>query len=175
MPPVNVTYLAKTKLRIQTPGVWFNIKILSYQYRNSHCGDKMILRLSNLHNGIFFTGRMTFFIIPPAKRSCWGVYIGFIPSVPPSVYPSVRLCVPPSCIPCPLCSSGWIHFNLYILSSIFRRCVSSIVGCKILKYGFFGNFLKFVTLTLSFLTWDLMWITSMGNHRAAGYLRTQAF
>ena len=39
---------------------WFNIKMPSYQYRISHCVDKMILRLSYLHNGIFFTGCMTF-------------------------------------------------------------------------------------------------------------------
>ena len=27
------------------PGPWFNIKIMSYQYRKSHCGDKTIVRL----------------------------------------------------------------------------------------------------------------------------------
>ena len=46
-------------------------------------------------------------IIPPEQRSCWGGYIGFTPSVCPSVRPSVRL----SRLPCPLCniySSGWI-------------------------------------------------------------------
>ena len=45
-------------------------------------------------------------IIPPEQRSCWG-YIGFIPSV----RPSVRLSVRPSRLPCPLCniySSRWI-------------------------------------------------------------------
>ena len=29
-----------------TPGPWFNIKMTSYQYRKSHCGDKTILRPS---------------------------------------------------------------------------------------------------------------------------------
>ena len=33
-------------------GDWFNIKMLSYQYRKSHCGDKTILRPSYLHNPI---------------------------------------------------------------------------------------------------------------------------
>ena len=33
-------------------GPWFNMKISSYQYRKSHCGDKTIWRLSYLHNGI---------------------------------------------------------------------------------------------------------------------------
>ena len=34
-----------------------NIKMSSYQYRNSHCGDKTILRSSYLHNGISYTGK----------------------------------------------------------------------------------------------------------------------
>ena len=41
------------------PGPWFSIKMSSYQYRKSHCGDKTILRLSYLHNGISFTGKTT--------------------------------------------------------------------------------------------------------------------
>ena len=40
------------------PGPWFNIKMLSYHYRKSHCGDKTILRPSYLHNGISYTGKM---------------------------------------------------------------------------------------------------------------------
>ena len=40
-------------------GPWFNIKMSSYQYRKSHCGDKTILRSSYLHNGIPYTGKMT--------------------------------------------------------------------------------------------------------------------
>ena len=34
--------------------------MLSYQYRKSHCGDKTILRPSYLHNGISYTGKMTY-------------------------------------------------------------------------------------------------------------------
>ena len=26
------------------PGPWFNVKMTSYQYRKSHCGDKMVIR-----------------------------------------------------------------------------------------------------------------------------------
>ena len=37
----------------------FNIKMSSYQYRKSHCGDKMVVRLSYLHNGISYTGKMS--------------------------------------------------------------------------------------------------------------------
>ena len=35
------------------------IKMWPYQYRKSHCGDKMILRPSYLHNGISYTGKIT--------------------------------------------------------------------------------------------------------------------
>ena len=42
-----------------TTGPWFNINMTSYQYRKSHCGDKMIVKSSYLHNGISFTGKMT--------------------------------------------------------------------------------------------------------------------
>ena len=40
------------------PGGWFNIKMTSYRYRKSHCGDKTILRPSYLHNGISYAGKM---------------------------------------------------------------------------------------------------------------------
>ena len=40
-------------------GGWFNMKIPSYQYRKSHCGDKTVVRSSYLHNGISYTGKMT--------------------------------------------------------------------------------------------------------------------
>ena len=38
---------------------WFNIKMSFYQSRNSYYGDKTILWLSYLHNGISYTGKMT--------------------------------------------------------------------------------------------------------------------
>ena len=44
---------------LHKPGGWFNIKMPSYQYMKSHCADKTILRPSNLHNGISYTGKMT--------------------------------------------------------------------------------------------------------------------
>ena len=46
-------------LVVMFPGGWFNIKMSSYQYRKSHCGDKTILRPSYLHSGISYTGKMT--------------------------------------------------------------------------------------------------------------------
>ena len=39
-------------------GAWFNIKMSSYQYRKSHCGDKTVVRSSYLHNEISYTGKM---------------------------------------------------------------------------------------------------------------------
>ena len=47
---------------ILAPGPWFNIKMPSYQYRKSHCGDKTILRPSYLHNGISYTDKTIFYI-----------------------------------------------------------------------------------------------------------------
>ena len=41
------------------PGPRFNIKMSSYQYRKSHCGDKTVVRSSYLHNGIPYTGKMS--------------------------------------------------------------------------------------------------------------------
>ena len=42
-------------------GPWFNIKMPSYQYRKSHCGDKPVVRSSYLHNGISYTDKMASF------------------------------------------------------------------------------------------------------------------
>ena len=72
----------------------------------------------------------------------------------------------PSRIPCPLCSfysSGWIHFIFIHLIKQLQKVCRVQSSLQNLKIWSFGNFLKFVTLT-----WDLMWITSMGNHGAAG-------
>ena len=43
-----------------TSGPWFNIKMSSYQYRKPHCGDKTVVRSSYLHNGVSYTGKMSF-------------------------------------------------------------------------------------------------------------------
>ena len=40
-------------------GPRFNIKISSYQYRKSHCGDKTLVRSSYLHNSISYTGKIS--------------------------------------------------------------------------------------------------------------------
>ena len=51
-------YTSKVRACWGRPGPWFNIKMPSYQYRKSHCGDKTIVRSSYLHNGISYTGKI---------------------------------------------------------------------------------------------------------------------
>ena len=45
---------------VSFPRGWINIKMSSYQYRKSHCGDETMWRPSYLHNGISCTGKMTY-------------------------------------------------------------------------------------------------------------------
>ena len=53
-------------------GPRFNIKMSSYQYRKSHCGDKTVVRSSYLHNGISYTGKMSsLYWIRALKGSHW--------------------------------------------------------------------------------------------------------
>ena len=59
-----------------TSGPRFNIKMTSYHYSKSHCGDKMILRPSYLHNGISFTDKMTSLYLIGEKVAC-GIQIYF--------------------------------------------------------------------------------------------------
>ena len=47
---------------VKCPGPRFNIKMSSYQYRKSHCGDKTVVRSSYLHNGISCTGNVIFIL-----------------------------------------------------------------------------------------------------------------
>ena len=41
----------------------FNIKMISYHHRNSHCGDKTILGPSYIHNGIPYTSKTSLYWI----------------------------------------------------------------------------------------------------------------
>ena len=63
------TWLQQTKQWESGPR--FNIKMTSYQYRKSHCRDKMIWRPSYLHNGISFTGKMTSLYWIRAQEAFW--------------------------------------------------------------------------------------------------------
>ena len=49
----------KRLLNTLWPGPWYNIKMSSYLYRKSHCGDKTVVRSSYLHNGFSYTGKMS--------------------------------------------------------------------------------------------------------------------
>ena len=48
-----------TQRCVNYSGPWFNIKMTSYQYRKSHCGDKTVARSSYLHNGISYAAKMS--------------------------------------------------------------------------------------------------------------------
>ena len=60
-------------------------------------------------------------IVPPAQQSCRG-YIGFTPSVRPSIHLSIHL----THIQCPLCSacsSVWIHFIfIHLIKQLQTMC-----------------------------------------------------
>ena len=68
--------------RIYASGGRLNIKMSSYQYSKSYCGDKTILRRSYLHNGISYTGKTTtlFWIgaltVEPAVPTCTSICSG---------------------------------------------------------------------------------------------------
>ena len=49
----------EAKNAARRPGPWFNIKMSSYQYRKSRCGDKTVVRSTYLHNGISYTDKMS--------------------------------------------------------------------------------------------------------------------
>ena len=60
---------------LRTSGGWFNIKMASYQYRKSHCGEKTILRPSYLHNvGLSILVRWHLYI----ESGLWALCIGCV-------------------------------------------------------------------------------------------------
>ena len=115
-----------------------------------------------------------FVIIPSAQWSCWvfywfhsihqsagpSVHLSVRPSMHPSMHPSVH---PASCVrseaPTVLVGSiSYLHIS-YCATSEGVLHAKFLEKCKNI-----GNFLNFVTLVLN---WDLMWITSVGNHGVA--------
>ena len=56
--PITTIHYGEERIGFLQPGSWFSIKMPSYQYRKSHCGDKTVVRSSYLHNGISYTGKM---------------------------------------------------------------------------------------------------------------------
>ena len=74
-----MTYYIFPFPQVLQPGPWFNM-MSSYQYRKSHCGDKMIFRPSYLHNGISYTDKMTSLywirtqVLSGKKHTAWASY-----------------------------------------------------------------------------------------------------
>ena len=105
-------------------------------------------------------------IIPPASTKLKAGCTGFTSSVRLSVCPSVcgqnRVRSVSSTI-----LVGSISY-LHILSSNVRMCVACKYYWKIPKFEFLANVWNLQLWLCLFMTWDLMWITSMGNHGAAG-------
>ena len=97
-----------------------------------------------------------------------GIMVSLCPSVCPSICrpshirPASYVCSVPLTV-----LVGSISY-LYILPSNFRRSVTFKVSCKISKFTFLAICLNFLLWLHLVLTWDLMWITSMGNHGVAG-------
>ena len=68
---------------------------------------------------------------------------------------------------------GFITY-LHILSNNFRRCAACMVCIKIHNIEILANSLNLQLWHGLLLTWDPIWLHSIGNHGAAGYiLRTQ--
>ena len=104
---------ASTKHTKARPGPRFNIKMTSYQYRKSHCGDKTILRPSYLHSGISYTGKMT------------------------TVYRIRALCILPEiCCTYWLCLQYFRRYTLWITQIYFTSGIrdSRIKFCEFLNY-----------------------------------------
>ena len=62
-----LTYLSRY-ISVSASGAWFNIKMSSYQYRKSHCGDKTVVRSSYLHKGFPILVRKHLYIESGPRR-----------------------------------------------------------------------------------------------------------
>ena len=58
--PVHIYIYVYIYVSRKTSRGWLNTKVQSYQYKESHCGNKTILRPSYLHNRISYTGKTTY-------------------------------------------------------------------------------------------------------------------
>ena len=82
-----------TKTVTKKSGPRFNIKMSSYQYRKSHCGDKTVVRSSYLHNGISYTGKMSSLYWIRAQMSFGITQYGQVTVIVPAYGHQVR-CIP---------------------------------------------------------------------------------
>ena len=119
---------------------------------------------------------MYYIIIPPAKRSCWGMggggggggwgYVGFIPSVRASVCPSVY-----SSVPHPVFALWHLQFSLdlFHIYTSYQTTSKGVSRVMLIAKLFLAVFLNIYNFDfVLFWLWDLMWITSMDNHWVAG-------
>ena len=113
-----------------TSGGWINIKMSSYQYRKSHCGDKTILRPSYLHNGITYTDKMTSLYWIRAHLVCLCLHYTPLHETkgPETHYPHLKTCL--ACI-------SFAHFKKHKWA-----CYSYVMSDWILG------------------TWEMLWKTS---------------
>ena len=103
---------------------------------------------------------MTLLIIPSLQRS-WkgGILVSPFPSVRPSICPSVDR----------ILSALYLQqylpdpFLMYTSYQATSECVLQVMVLLKFKNWNFGKFFKFVTWTFLLLTWDPIWLNSMGN------------
>ena len=118
-------------------------------------------KLNQLHGFKYdsmILGSQWIYYYTPRTTKLLGGYIGFTPSVCPSVRPAS---VPrPSRIPCPLCSfysSGWIHFIfIHLIKQLQKVCRVQ----KFLQNLKFWHFLKICNIDFV-LFWLGIWCESL--------------
>ena len=117
------------------PGPQFNIKMSSYQYRKSHCGDNTVVRSSYLHNGISYTDKMSSLYRIGALDMPITVCVGFL--VPTCACTSARtVLLGIMFFKCFVCDRYYIelpmrsrtssrHYNVKIKFSVFLAMAST--------------------------------------------------
>ena len=110
-------------------GPQFNIKMSSYRYRKSHCGDKTILRPSYLHNGISYIGKTSslYWIraLMCSALFCWccvPILIARFVGATWGLHGADRSHVGPMLAPWALISGQWLDYCRPISSHIPQCC-----------------------------------------------------
>ena len=65
-------------MTVKYSGPRFNIKMSSYQYRKTHCGDKTVVKSSYIHNGISYAGKMSLYWIRALVSAPENIHIFFL-------------------------------------------------------------------------------------------------
>ena len=152
--------LQEYQLQLLGPGPKFNIKMSSYQYRKSHCGDKRVVRSSYLQIGISYTGKMAFLYW---TNPWWQIYAS---------------------INCNIIGPGngsspvWCHA---ITETIAGLCITSITD-----WSMTNAYISVVSLrqeftlhteqsTLQTLTLEAQWLTYLGMHISGSNLKNLTY